>query len=155
MYDNYYKSRGNLRLGVYVEAVYSSQPFFHNYTGTILNAPAFMPIPESQTIFLEKFRAYKYGAFGLKSIINIRKNIDWRLEGYVFQPYREIIKQEDLTAEYGAELSKRFYLATTAFVYHSPLGPLSLSVNYYDKEEKPFSFLFHFGYILFNKRALD
>lgn len=155
VYDNYYKRKGNLKLGFYMESVYSTQPFFHNYTGTILAAPAFMPTPETQTIFLEKFRAYKYGAFGLKNIINFKKNIDLRIEGYVFQSLREIVKQDDLTPAYGAELSKRYYLATTALVYHSPIGPLSLSVNYYDKEEEPFSFLFHFGYILFNKRALD
>ena len=42
-----------------------------------------------------------------------------------------------------------------ALVYSSPLGPLSLSVNYYDQYENPFSFLFHFGYIIFNRKSID
>jgi NTE family protein len=154
-FDNYYKGKGRLKLGFYAEAIYSTQPFFHNYTGTILAAPAFMPTPETQTIFLEKFRAYNYGAFGLKNIFSLRKNMDIRLEAYAFMPYREIFRNEDQTAAYGPVLSSRKYIATTAFVYHTPLGPLSLSVNYYDKQEEPWSFLFHFGYILFNRRALE
>ena len=155
IYDNYFNRRGRLKLGIYVEGNYSNQPFFHNYTGTILAAPAFTPTPETKTIFLEKFRAYKYGALGLKQIFTLRKNMDLRLEAYVFQPYKEIIRQEDQTAEYGPPLSARSFLGTTNLVYHTPVGPLSVSVNYYEKQEVPWSFLFHFGYILFNKRALD
>lgn len=155
VFDNYFNKNGRFKFGVYVEANYSNQPFFHNYTGTILAAPAFSPTPETKTIFLEKFRAYKYGAFGLKKIFSIRKNMDFRIEAYVFQPYKEIIRQEDQTAAYGLAFSSRSFLGSTNFVYHTPVGPLSISVNYYEKQEEPWSFLFHFGYILFNRRALD
>jgi NTE family protein len=154
--DNYINRNGKVKFGWYLEGVYSSQSFFHNYTSSILAAPAFTPTPETQTIFMEKFRAHQYAAGGLKAIIAIRKNVDFRMEGYVFQPYREIIRNEnDFTPLYGPVLSSRSYIATTNLVYHSPLGPLSMSVNYYDKQEEPWSFLFHFGYILFNKRALE
>jgi NTE family protein len=155
VYDHYFNRRGKLKFGIYLEGNLSDQPFFNNYTGTILALPAFMPIPESRTIFLENFRAVNYGAFGLKHIISFRKNLDLRFEGYVFQPYRSIIRTENNTADFGPFLAPRSYIATTNLVYHSPLGPLSVSMNFYDRQPQPWSFLFHFGYILFNKRALD
>jgi NTE family protein len=39
-------------------------------------------------------------------------------------------------------------------VYNSPLGPLSISVNYYDKMPDAFTVNFNFGYIIFNRRAM-
>jgi NTE family protein len=155
IYDTYFNKRGKMKFGYYFEATYSNQPFFQNYTSTILAAPAFMPTPETQTIFLEKFRAHQYAAIGVKNIINMRKNLDLRLEVYAFMPYREIIRNDDLSAAYGPVLSSRSFITTTNLVYHTRLGPLSFSVNYYDKQEEPWTFLFHFGYILFNQRALE
>jgi len=40
-------------------------------------------------------------------------------------------------------------------VYHSPLGPVSVSLNYYDKKERPYSFIFSFGYVIYNRSARD
>ncbi|MBA3899780.1 MAG: patatin-like phospholipase family protein [Bacteroidetes bacterium] len=153
--DSYLNKKGRFKFGLYLEGNYSNQPFFHNYTSTILAAPAFTPTPETRTVFLEKFRAHNYGALGLKHIFSIRKNLDLRIEGYVFQPINEIVRNPDQTAGYGNFLESRSFIGTTNLVFHTPLGPLSVSMNYYEKEEIPWSFLFHFGYILFNKRALD
>lgn len=162
IYDNYYKRKGYLRLGIYAEGAYSSQELFKNYTASILKAPAFQPTPESKTLFLESFRAYQYLAFGHKLIINIRENFDWRFEGYIFQPVRTIIKQDNKTAAFGRDFDKRYLIGTSALVYHTPLGPISASVNYYHNapeiaqaDKTPITVLFHFGYILFNRKALD
>jgi NTE family protein len=38
-------------------------------------------------------------------------------------------------------------------VYHTGLGPLSVTLNYFDKENTKFYLGFSFGYILFNKRG--
>ncbi|MCZ8217544.1 MAG: hypothetical protein O9262_14970, partial [Cyclobacteriaceae bacterium] len=45
--------------------------------------------------------------------------------------------------------------AGTSFVYHSPIGPISLMVNYYDDDENEFGLLFHVGYLLFNKSSTE
>jgi NTE family protein len=42
-----------------------------------------------------------------------------------------------------------------ALVYHTPIGPISIGVNFYDKNENSFSFFFHFGYIIYNKKSMD
>lgn len=153
--DQYFNRRGRMKFGVYGEAAFSAQTLFNNYTATVLSAPAFYPIPESKTLFLEEMRAYKYLAGGLKTIFNIMKTFELRLEGYIFAPYQSINKQVDLTAGYGEPFAAKRYIATSALVYQTPLGPLSFSVNYYDQKEYPYTFLLHFGYMIFNRRALD
>ncbi len=155
VYDNYFKRRGNLRLGFYAEGVYSNQDFFNNYTASILSSPAFMPIPESHTLFLENFRAHSFAAGGFRTVFNFYTNFDFRMEGFLYQPYREIIKTPELTASYGAPFSKLYFIGSTSLIYHSPIGPLSFSVNYYDRKTNSFNFLLSFGYLLFNKKSTE
>lgn len=155
MYEKYFFYRGTVKLGVQLEGVYSTQPHSVNYASTILAAPSFQPTQESKTLFLDEYRAHKYIAGGLKNIITIKKNIDLRLEAYIFLPYEAILKAPDLKSFYGTPLATKHYAASVAAVYNSPVGPLSVSVNYYDREVAPVTFLFHFGYILFNKRSLE
>jgi NTE family protein len=156
-YDTYFKERGKWRLGFYGEAVYSSQPFMNNYISTILSAPGFKPTPESQTFFIPEFHAYQFAGAGLKSIFVIFKNVEWRTEGYVFMPYQQIREATDHKAEYAAPLSisAAGYMATSALVYNSPLGPVSASINYYSPKQNPWSLLFNFGYIIFNRRTIE
>lgn len=155
VYDKYYIKTRFFKTGLYFEGVYSGQTLFNNYTASILTSPAFQPIPESKTLFQEGYRAHKYIAGGLKNIISVRKNIDLRIEAYIYQPYQQIIELPDRTAGYTSAFSQRFLIATASLVGHTPLGPISLSTNYYNREDDPFTFLFHFGYFIFNKKALD
>jgi NTE family protein len=155
MYDNYFDSWGPLKFGFYAEGVLSNQPLFSNYTSSLLYAPAFQPIPESQAYFLPPFRSANYAATGLKVIVRIYKKVEYRVEGYIFLPYREIRRDPvDFTAYYGPKFTDRSFMASTAMVYTSPLGPVSLSVNYYDKMPDHFTINFNFGFIIFNKRAM-
>jgi len=155
LYDNYFHTVGPLKLGFYGEATISNQTLFNNYTASVLSAPVFQPIPESKTLFLPEFRAHNYAAFGMKNIISLYNNIDFRLEGYVFQPFQEILREDDNTAEYGEELSQRYYIASAQLVYHSPLGPASICLNYYDQSDEPFSFHINLGFLIFNKRPFE
>lgn len=155
IYDNYFIYRGHIKIGVYLEGVYSTQPLSVNYSSTILVAPAFQPTPETRTLFLENYRANNYFAGGVKNIISFRKNLELRLEAYLFNPYESILKGADLKAYYGGVFETKHYIAMAAVVYTTPVGPLSLSMNFYDREVAPLSFMFHFGYTIFNKRALD
>jgi NTE family protein len=156
-YDTYFKERGKWRLGFYGELAYTSQPFMHNYLATILSAPAFQPTPESQTWFIPELRAYEYAGAGIKSVFVLWKTIDWRNEAYVFAPYRKIQETPSHEAEFAAPLSisSLSYIGMSALVWHSPLGPVSLSVNYYSAKQYPISVLFNFGYIIFNRFSLN
>ncbi|HNR48011.1 MAG TPA: patatin-like phospholipase family protein [Bacteroidia bacterium] len=154
-YDNYFARIGSFRFGFYAETNFSNQPFSQNYTATTLQAPGFFPTQESRTLFLENFHAHNYFGTGLKTIYSLRSNIDFRLEGYIFQPFQEILDNGYGQAKYGDALSARYYIACLSGVYHSPVGPFAITLNYYDRKSKSFTLLFHFGYILFNRSALD
>lgn len=154
-YDNYFQRLGPFTFGFLGELLISNQKLFNNYTSTMMASPAFEPIPESKVIFLPKYRAHSYIAGGLKIISRLHKRIDLRVEGYLFQPYQEIIQNPDQTVGYGEEFSDRSVMASSALVWHSPLGPLSLSVNYYDRAEDNYTFFFNVGYIIFNRSAIE
>ncbi len=153
--ERYFNRRGSFKIGIYGEGAYSTQTLFHNYTSSILSAPAFQPTPDSKTIFLENYRTHKYLAGGLKFVVNIRKNIELRAEAYIFQPVQVLVRTDQQKTVYGKPFALQHYIGTSGVVWHTPVGPMSLSINYYDQEKNPFSILFHFGYIIFNKRALE
>ncbi|MDP4282003.1 MAG: hypothetical protein Q8867_07605, partial [Bacteroidota bacterium] len=154
-YDNYFQTIGPIKLGIYLEGMVSDQPLFSNYTSTVIFAPSFEPIPEMQTLFMPAFRAQDYIAGGLKTIVTIVKKLEFRAEGYVFQPYQAILKSESGNqAVLGTKFADRAYIAGGTLTYNAFLGPLSISLNYYDKAENPWSVNLNFGYILFNNKSL-
>jgi NTE family protein len=150
---NNYLGKGSIKLGLYGEIMYSNQNHFANYTASILNAPAFCPLPESKTLIIDNFRAYMFAACGLKGIFSFLKNFDLRLESYVFAPYKEVLKDDNYSTKLGKKMDKQYLMGSSAIVYHSPFGPLALSMNYYDGRDKSLSVTFNFGYIIFNHQA--
>lgn len=156
-YDTYFKEKGKWRIGFLGEVVWTFQPFLTNYTASILSTPGFQPTPDSKTLFIPTLHAHQYAAAGLKSIFVVFKNVDWRVEGYVFAPYQALRERSDYTVEYASPLSIAdvSYIGMSSLVWHSPLGPMSASINYYSSRPEPLSFLIHFGYIIFNRKALE
>lgn len=154
-YENYFKRIGPMRLGVLADFMVSQQPFFGTYTATIAETPVFQPLPEMQTRFIESYHATNYLGLGLRDVIGINKNFDVRLEAYLFQPYKPIYLGSDYKAVEGESFSKRYFIGSLNPVYYSPVGPISLSLNYYENLEEPVTLMFHFGYILFNRRAIQ
>ncbi len=155
LWDNYFEEIGPVKLGFYSEINLSSRTFFSNYTSSLLSAPFFDPVPESKTIFLPNYRAFNYGAVGLKGILNLSRRFDFRTEVYLFQPYRKILKDENNKAYFGKAFTDRHWMASSAIVYHSFLGPVSLSVDYFDNPEEKFQIALNFGYLIFNRRAME
>jgi NTE family protein len=154
-YDVYFNKRGRVHAGFYGEAVISNQPLFNNYTASVLQAASFTPVPESKTLFQTQFRAHNYAAAGLKTILSFTSRLDLRVEGYVFQPHKQILQNEDLTASYGEPFAKRYFMASAVMVYHTPIAPIAVSVNYYDQSKQQFSVIFTTGFLIFNRKAFD
>jgi len=161
LYQNFAVRSKHYRVGYYFEGVWSNQPFFTNYTSTILSAPVFAPIPESKVLFLQNFRAHQFGAFGLINVFKLPRKVDLRIEAYAFQPYQRIVENQNLKAEYNPALINRFYIASSSLVFNTPVGPAAVSVNYYnndpkfDKKIDKYSILFTFGYVIHNKKLFD
>ncbi|MGQ8335101.1 patatin-like phospholipase family protein [Sunxiuqinia sp. A32] len=153
-YDNYFRIGRKLSLGFLAEGVYSNKKVFSNYQSTILSAPSFTPTPYSQTLVLNKFRASKYVATGLKTIVKLSDQFHLRFEGYGFVPVRRINQTEDFKAFYDPDsYSTLKLMGSGGLIYHSGLGPISLTLNYFEKENTKLYLAFSFGYILFNKRG--
>jgi NTE family protein len=152
--EQYFK-KGIYSSGYLFEGVLSNQPVFANYTGTIINAPAFTPIQDSKTLLLENFRAFNYLAGGWRNVFKIQKSLDFRLEGYLFKPVETILANQNQEATLDGDLTKIYFAATAGLVLHTTVGPISLSVNYYDDKENQLGVLLHVGFLLFNKTSME
>ncbi len=153
-YDQYFKLNQHFTLGFLAEGVFSNKKPFSNYVATVLAAPTFDPLPHSKTLYIGGFHANKYIASGLKGIVKFSESLHLRVEGYAFVPGREIMETTNHIAEYS---NKQFatvkFMGTGALVFQSAIGPISLSVNYYDKSQTRFFAMLNVGYIIFNKRG--
>lgn len=154
-FDKYLLRKRSLHLGLFLEGNASSLPLFLNYTASSLISPSFAPLPENRTIFQREYRARSYAGAGIKAIYSYRDLIDLRGELYIYQPYEQLIQNQDGSASFAKEIINKDFIGTVTAVYHSRLGPLAASLNYYEKAQDQWSFFVHFGYILFNKRGLD
>jgi NTE family protein len=141
--------------GYLVEAVFSNQPFFQNYFGTIINAPAFSPLQDSRTLVLQNFRSFNYVAAGIRNVFSVRSKLDFRLEGYLFKPLDYLRANQQQKAYLSNDFETIFFASTASIVYHAPIGPVSLSVNYYDDDENQLGVLLHIGFLLYNRHPLE
>jgi len=150
-----YFNKGFYSSGYLLEGVFSNQPVFQNYSGTIINASGFNPIQDSRTLLLQNFRAFNYVAGGWRNVFAIRKSLDFRLEGYLFKPIEAIVLTQNQEAALDKDLANIYFAATAGFVLHSSVGPIGLSVNYYDDPENELGVLLHVGFLLFNKTSME
>ena len=150
-----YFGTGWYRPGYVADMVISNQPYFQNYFGTIINAPGFMPMQDSRTLILQHFRAFNFAAAGVKNIFTIRNKFEARAEAYLFKPFQAIVEDAEQLPVESTDKSLLYFAGTVGFVYHSPIGPVSLSANYYDDNENQFGVLLHVGFLLFNKHSFE
>jgi NTE family protein len=154
--EQYYRPFKLFQIGMAAELTISTQTPATNYTATQLISPVYSPIAEMQTGYFQQYRSYQYLGAGPKIIISPFKNFEWRIEGYVFQPFKNFIENKDQDAQTSQFLAIRRTIGTTSFVYHTPIGPIAASLNYYsDLEPTPFTFFLHIGYTIFKKRILE
>jgi hypothetical protein len=74
-------------------------------------------------------------------------------------PFQKILKEE-LTAniytpQYAEKFTYFYFMASTALIYNTRFGPLGVSVNYMDDNNVKWYFMFHLGFMLFNKKGLE
>lgn len=149
-YTNYFTRFGPFKAGLLLEGVWSTQPLFRNTRSSLISAQAFQPIPESNTFFLPQFRAHSYAAGGLMLVTRFTNSIDLRVEGFAFVANGRILEGAGGRPTYDYNLRPTF-IGSTSLVLHSPVGPISLALNYYELKEKPWSLVFNFGYLIFNR----
>ncbi|MEL7588925.1 MAG: patatin-like phospholipase family protein [Prolixibacteraceae bacterium] len=153
-YDKYFKVNRKITMGVLTEGVFSNKEVLSNYRSTLLSAPVFAPIPFSQTLLLSEFRATKYLASGLKFIGKLTGQLHFRTEAYGFLPVKNILQIENYQAQYNEKTFSSFNaMGMGGLIYHTGMGPVSLTLNYFDNKDTRLYVVFSFGYMLFNKRG--
>ncbi len=140
-------------IGLHGQVVYNTHPMFANYTATLLSMNSFSPIPDSKTYFLPEYRAPQYGGLGTNLIFTPFKNIDLRFDAYLYQPFIQIIENPDGTQSLSPLFEGRSYMASTSIIYHSFLGPIRVTANYFPEQSNPFAIQFSMGYVIFNERS--
>lgn len=156
MYENYFFRNHRIALAGHIEGVYSNKGFLSNHTSSLLDAYAFQPTTHSKTLYIGNYRANSYLALGLKPIWIISDVFHWRNEIYIFSPVKPFeINPIDNSAYYGEKWSQRRFLFSSSIVAHTFFGPVSLGLNYYEKEGRKFYFVFNLGYIFFNPKLRE
>lgn len=151
----YYTLGKKVTLGTHFEGAMSNKNLFNTYQATMLSAPAFTPTPHSKSLFIPNFHANIYMAGGVKAIYNFSQAMHLRVEGYAFVPIKEVSKSSNNLATKSDKFINNYYLqGMTSLVYQTGIGPISLSLNYYEKDGTNLYMTLNFGYILFNKRGL-
>jgi NTE family protein len=151
----YYQLSKNIIFGTHIEGLFSNKDLFQNYKASKLSAPGFSPTPHGKSLFIENFHANNYLAGGLKAIYNFSPSMHLRVEAYGFVPIYETIESSELMATKSSDFINNYYLqGMTSLVYQTGIGPISLSLNYYEKQNTNLYLTLNFGYILFNKRGL-
>ncbi len=155
-YDKYFEVSKDFTFGFLAEGVFSNKGLFSNYRSSVIGLPSFTPTPYSKTIFEDNFRANKYMASGLKGIWKMSDQLHLRLEAYGFLPLQKVIQSNDKQIEYDTgNIRDTKIMASGGLIVHSGVGPISLTLNYFDRknEKSNLHVVFSFGYVLFNKRG--
>lgn len=153
--EKYFRLGKRFSLGYLVDAVYSTKTRYSNYLSTILMSPAFQPTVHSKTVFIPEFRSNTFLGGGFMSNLFFRDNIYLSTGIYTFIPYKEIVRNTDLTATYGDPIKTFVWSGHASIVWNTFIGPLSFSVNYYDKTDNKFYYSFNFGFLLFNRSGIE
>ncbi len=154
-YERYVPLKGDKHVwGYFGELVASTQGRFLNYRSSLTSAPAFAPLTDSRTLFLDNYRSPRYVAVGLRYNQPVFGSFEWRSEVYAHLNYNQL---EDVTqlAELRRGLSRPYLTGSTGLVFTTPVGPLAVHAVYYDDPHHRFAIYGHLGYILFRSRALE
>ena len=132
-------------LGLLGETVFSNKDRFSNYRSTKLSSPGFYPTPHSKSLFIENFHSNNYLAGGLNTNFQVIPNVNLRLEGYSFVPINETLPVAWDNSQKSKFIQNYYLMGMAALVYQTGIGPISLSLNYYEKPDTKLYFLLSFG----------
>lgn len=142
-------------LGLRGEFVYNNNRPCHNYTATMIQAPAFQPTPSSLNIFNTSLRANKFIAVGILPIWKIINNLQLRTEFYGFAPIQAIYKDKNQKAYYGEPFESIHFFGEAAIVYSLPWAALSIYGNYCNAPTSQWTFGVTLGVQLFAPKFIQ
>lgn len=125
-------------VGYRLDGVFTTHPEFDSEETTRMSAPVYAPIPHSKMIYMPDYRAARYAAAGLMPTFNIIENL--MIRGGFYAMYRD---RRHVASQWQ-------YIADLSVVYHTIVGPVSLSVTKYGLSSWRNTYLtFNFGLLIF------
>ena len=152
--ERYYRIGNRFSLGVLADIAIGNSPFMSDYISTVMAQPAFQPTPHSKTLMLEQYRADTYLGIGLMPVVRFTQTFSLHVSGYYFVPYKKVMQDQEGHLYYADPFSVQSWMGVAALVWQSPVGPVSLSTNYYDRERNQFYTQLNIGYLIFKRKAL-
>ena len=153
--ESYYSFGDHFSVGVLIDIALGNSPFMTDYISTVMAQPAFQPTPHSKTLMLDQYRADTYLGCGLIPVVRFTPSIMLHLSGFYFLPYQKVMQGERGALYLAQPLSVHSWMGTAALVWQSPIGPVSLSTNFYDREVNKFYTQLNIGYLIFKRKALS
>jgi len=77
------------------------------------------------------------------------------LEAYAFKPFQTITQDAAQRPQVEEQIKQVYFAGMANLVMHTTVGPISLSLNYYDDPNRQLGVLLHVGFLLFNKTSLE
>ena len=129
--------------GFNLDGVYTNHPDLSNPSATAMSLPAYQPVSHAKMIYMPEFHARRYVGGGVMPTFDLLPNFFFRTGFYMM--YRD--KRSDSREQF-------HYIAEASFVYHTPIGPVSLALTKYDLHNWRNMYLtFNFGYAIFAPKA--
>lgn len=130
-------------LGYNLEAVYTNHPRFYNDVASVLSSPRYSPTPHSKMIYMPEYFADRYAAAGVMPTFELMRSFYLRAGFYAM--LRDPLSEGDYM----------HYITDLSLVYHTRIGPVSLSLIKYDLESWNNCYVtFNFGYPIFGRKGL-
>ncbi|HIZ85756.1 MAG TPA: patatin-like phospholipase family protein [Candidatus Coprenecus stercoravium] len=153
--EDYYDLGRWFSLGYNLDITASTKLDLVDYTSTMMAMPAFQPTVHSKTLMLEAYRAPVYAGLTVSPIIKFTKTVFLHLTAGYFQPYRSLVETASGGYEYSDPFPKGGFIGNAAFVWQSPIGPVSLSCAYYEMARKTKWYpSFNIGFLIFREHGL-
>ena len=137
--------------GFDIDAVATDHPDFSTPGASLLSLPAYAPVPHARMIYMPDFRARRFLGGGVMPTFDLLPNFFLRTGFYAM--IRDKRKFVPVPLAKGNDDPWHF-IAEASLVYHTPIGPVSLSLTKYEIDSWRNMYLtFNFGYAIFAPRG--
>jgi len=141
------------RLGLSSHLAWSNLPMFESFNATKLRANHYAPTHESSMAYLPNYRDPVFLAGGVSNILFLYKKLQFRLEGFYYQPVVSILRGGLNEAYTKSLFEKRAFIVCTSLAYATKSGPFSINLSWYSNNNPHYLFNISFGYLLFNDKV--
>jgi NTE family protein len=137
------------------ESVFSTQPNLRNYQSSQIFAGAFEPMFDSETYFLNNYRAYSYIGTGMIHSFKLANSLNFRTEVYAFSAFNRPEEGFNQTVTDKMGFDHIAFSGMAGLIYNSVLGPLTVRFNYLENPQARVGLSVSFGYMIFGQKSGD